>query len=294
MNFKDRIFRTRQLVKRSLEQLEDIGKRLTLLEQNSWRLPDGTAAWSPLMQENCRQLLSRLEPCGLIGIAKTRLGSDGDGGYVVPEDWGSLRKLVSLGVGPENSFDLAMAEAGVEVEAYDPTIRALPATHPRIHWHSTWVVAENEGSSGKRKEASLAEILKTIPPGTPFALKTDIEGWEYPCLLSCPEELLAGCRFLVGEFHGFASSLAAGTTQAISATLQKLQRRFRLVHLHANNASGGRLLGGIFVPQHLELTFVNADHYQTGPCEGLFPTSLDRPNDSGACDLWLGSFRWGR
>ena len=117
---------------------------------------------------------------------------------------------------------------------------------------------------------------------------------EYPCLLSCPEEQLGQCRFLVGEFHGLAGSIAERQTTALKAVMHKLSKDFEVIHVHANNSGSGRFLGGVFVPNLLELSFVNKRYYQTENCRELFPGDLDSPNLPHLCDLWLGSFQWQR
>jgi hypothetical protein len=118
---------------------------------------------------------------------KVRVGADADGGYVIPADWKEVPLLISLGIGPENSFDMSFADAGVPVEAHDPTIAQLPQTHPKIRWIINMVVADPKPNSA---EVSLRNILERISSNTLPALKMDIEGWEYPTILSCSEELL--------------------------------------------------------------------------------------------------------
>jgi hypothetical protein len=288
---KNKIFRTRQLVKKALEDLERLRGGMARLEENLAPTGDGLAAWSPVIQTRVRRLFSLLQPHALVGLGKVRLGGQADGGYVVPEDWGRVSSLFSLGVGPDNSFDLAFAEAGIGVQAFDHTITRLPVEHPKIRWHKKKIDVPREHSP---HTCSLQEALKAENTTGELALKLDIEGWEYPVLLDCAEDEFRKIRFLVGEFHGLARNLEADDTHILEAVFQKLQKYFAVVHVHGNNAGGIRLLGGCLVPNHLEITWVNRANYAIEPCRETFPTSLDRPNLPGRCDIWLGSFNFTR
>jgi hypothetical protein len=283
---KNKIFRTRQLVKESLEDLQDLRAQISRIEKDLAPAGDGLASWSSELQGRVRRIFSPLRPWALYGLEKVRLGADRDGGYIVPGDWKKISRLLSLGVGPENSFDLAFADAGVSVDAYDHTIARLPVEHSRIRWHQKKI----DGSAEIPSACSLDTLLLAEEAGGGVALKMDIEGWEYPALLGCAENNLSKARFVVGEFHGLARSIEANQTQVLEATFSKLQKYFSVIHVHANNASGIRLMGGVLVPNLLEITWVNRAHYSLQPSKETFPTALDRPNRPDRCDLWLGSF----
>ena len=73
--------------------------------------------------------------------------------------------------------------------------------------------------------------------------------------------------------------------------LQKLGRTHRVVHLHANNAGGMVLLGGIPMPVLLELTFMRHDAARFhGHSTEPIPGPLDRPNLPQLPDLHLRAF----
>jgi hypothetical protein len=283
---KHKIFRTRQLVKKTLEELQELRQGMARLEEAMAPSGDGLVSWSADIQKQVRWLFSPLRPWALSALSKVRLGTELDGGYVVPEDWKTVSKLLSLGVGPENSFDLVFARVGIPVEAYDHTIVRLPVEHPQIRWHRKKI----DNSAEIHSACSLDRILGREVSGGGLGLKIDIEGWEYPAFLGCTEENLCKARFIVGEFHGLARSLETNGTQALEATFTKLQKYFSVIHVHANNASEIRILGGVLVPNLLEITWVNRAHYALKPSEETFPTFLDRPNRSDRCDLWLGTF----
>lgn len=289
MKISSKIFRTRQLVKRCLGETEEIRKDLRKLEAASALPFEGGAAWNPALEERAYSLLSLVSPVSLKAPGKVRLGNKHDGGYVVPSDWNKVTGILSLGVGPENSFDLMCAEAGIKVHAYDNTIPKLPIIHPGIHWYPEKITATDRS---KEREVSLASALDRFTGQGSLGIKMDIEGYEYAALLACPVDRLERIRFLTGEFHGFASAIVSGHTQPLEESFRKLRGLFEVVHVHANNQAGCRLCGGILVPQHLELTWVNRRCYAFVSNHETFPTEYDYPNAAGKSDLFLGSFQF--
>jgi hypothetical protein len=283
---KNKLFRTRQLVKKAQEDLDALKQTVERLEESCARTVDGPLAWSPSLYHRWQRVLGCLRMRSLGTVGKVRVGADADGGYVIPADWKAVPMLISLGIGPENSFDMSFAEAGISVEAYDPTISQLPQIHPKIRWIQSLVVANPRPNS---KEVSLENVLERVSSDNLPVLKMDIEGWEYPVLLSCSERSLGKIRFFVAEFHGIADAVATENTATLEATWKKLSSKFDTVHIHANNAGGARVLGGALIPNLLEITMVNRDLYKTSASMGLYPNSLDRPNIKEKAEIQLNS-----
>ena len=282
---KNKLFRTRQLVKKAQEDLDILKQTIERLEESCARTVDGPLAWSPSLYHRWQRVLGCLRMRSLGPEGKVRVGADADGGYVIPADWKTVSMLISLGIGPENSFDVSFAEAGIPVEAYDPTISQLPQIHPKIRWIQSLVVANPRHSN----EVSLENVLERVSLDNLPVLKMDIEGWEYPVLLSCSERSLGKIRFFVAEFHGIADAVATENTATLEATWRKLSSKFDTVHIHANNAGGARVLGGALIPNLLEITMVNRDLYKTSASMEAYPNSLDRPNIKEKAEIQLNS-----
>lgn len=289
MRLSDKIFRTRQLVKKCLEETELIKNHLKQIEASSALPYEGSVAWSPEVGRKARALLALISPYSLRDLRKVRLGGDQDGGYVVPEDWPKVQGLLSLGIGPENSFDLVFAEKNISVHAYDFSIPSLPQAHRAIQWYREKISSADRVNDG---EVSLEKAITRFEGDGDLALKIDIEGYEYPALLACPAKILKRVRFLTGEFHGLAAAISVNQTQQIVETFKKLREQFEVIHVHANNHVGCRLCGGVLVPKHLEITWCRRDKYNFIPCQELFPTDLDRPNQQGKAEIFLGTFQF--
>ena len=122
-------------------------------------------------------------------------------------------------------------------------------------------------------------------------LKFDTEGAEWEALAATDSADLARFDVIAGEFHGFHNLNHRSVYERIRAVLEKIRSTHLPVHLHANNATGIRLVEGVPVPPLLEITFVRRDAavfggHSTAP----IPGPLDRPNMADRPDLCLRPF----
>src|SRR5476651_2191886 len=82
----------------------------------------------PGWREPLVKLLRLLAPERAEGVAKIRVGGRHDGGYVMLDDFRGIEGAYSLGIGPDVGWDLALAERGVPVWQYDPTVSGPPVS----------------------------------------------------------------------------------------------------------------------------------------------------------------------
>jgi hypothetical protein len=219
--------------------------------------------------------LARLAPMDPVGVAKTRIGGDADGGYVMLDCIRPAAPVLSYGVGPDITFDLAMAERGHQVTAFDHTVETMPGAHENLRWVREGI---GERDTPEKHLATLAtHAARHAEAGEDMILKLDVEGAEWHALLAAPDALLARFQQIVGEFHSFESIAHAGGLGLRREVLQKLLRQFALVHVHSNNSQPFFTVHGMPVSNLLELSFVRRDVCRTVPSTALFPTALDRP-----------------
>ena len=76
--------------------------------------------------------LSYLTPRRAVRFEKIRLGRDGDGGYVMLDDFSGVSSALSFGIETDCSWDTAIAERGIEVHQYDHTVDGPPTDHPQF------------------------------------------------------------------------------------------------------------------------------------------------------------------
>lgn len=85
-------------------------------------------------REYYEELHELLHLAKINGAALVRIGKDNDGGYIMPDDFGSDDKIAySFGINDDVSWDKAMASRGYDVFMYDHTIDGLPEENPRFH-----------------------------------------------------------------------------------------------------------------------------------------------------------------
>ncbi len=243
---------------------------------------------SPESQRPVLDLLRLVSPRAAVGVAKVRVGSAHDGGYVQLDDLAPLRLGLSFGVCDDDNWDLEMAQKGIPVDQFDHTVDAAPSTHPLLRFHKKKIcpVASATG-------ASLPALVADAPGDRPgVILKMDIEGDEWIVLESASEADLSKIAQFVCEFHGFSRLHETGFYCRALRVFEKLARVFAPVHVHGNNHGRIANIHNVVVPDVLEITFANRRLYTFADSDEIFPTPLDAPCDPGQADIFLGRFQF--
>ena len=245
------------------------------------------AAERPVTHAEVFALLNLIRPWQMASDVKVRLGSDGDGGYVMPSSSKRSNVLLSIGIGNEVSFDDQLAELGARVLQFDHTIEASPSRHPRIAFHKRGWGSDTVPFLSLR---SMIDMLDWTGARHPI-LKFDTEGAEWDCLAESTTEDLARFEVLTGEFHDFQKLVNRDYYDKAYAVFSKLALTHHVVHMHANNAGGMVMLGGIPFPRLLELTYMRKDAALfSGHSAEPIPGPLDRPNVRQLPEIYLRAF----
>jgi hypothetical protein len=242
----------------------------------------------PVLPAELFEMLNLIRPWQLISDVKVRIGSNSDGGYVMPSSALRSNTVVSIGVGSEVSFDNQLAEAGARVLQFDHTIEAPPSTRPSVEFYRMgW------GTRDVYPFVSLASMVRMVDwsQARHPILKFDTEGAEWDCLDTADSADLDRFEVLTGEFHAFDRLINRDHFDRVMAVFQKIEKTHRVIHMHANNAGGMVMLGGIPFPRLLELTFMRkrSASFQGHSSEPI-PGPLDRPNVPQLPDLHLRAF----
>ncbi len=239
------------------------------------------------------EALLLLMPRDAVGVGKLRLGGPHDGGYVLLDRLDPAQAVMSFGVGPTVTFDRELAERGHAVLLFDHTVDALPEEHPRFTWF-------REGVSGiADPEASLfplAHHMARLPAGTTDPiLKMDVEGAEWDAIGMAPSGLLRRFAQITVEFHTLLRlDDAAFRAQAMRAW-RALAADFAVVHVHGNNFGETGFVGGLPLPDTIEVSYARRDLFPTAPSATFYPTPYDTPNFDERPDipLWFYPFHPG-
>ena len=219
-----------------------------------------------------------------------RVGRDNDGGYVMLNDFEGKRIAYSFGIADDVSWDLDMANRGLDVYMYDHTISQLPQAHPKFHYFQIGLGNENEKDDPHKK--TLAQLMKENGHMDEYGmiLKIDIEGAEWDALRTVDEEILQHFSQIVFEFHDV---IVPENENNIQEALQKLNQTHQLVHVHANNYGSYLLLGGTMLPELIEATYVLRTDHEFCSIEAqecILPSKHDEINCTYLTDIFLGAW----
>ncbi len=230
-------------------------------------------------------LLSVIRPLTPVGLSKIRIGNQhGDGGYVMVADWEDVVGAVSIGIGGDVSWDLAIAERGIDVYQYDHTVASAPISHPRFHFHS---IGLGNGSADSMLR-SLEQIVADIPLDGDLILKMDVEGAEWEALPTTPSRVIKRFSQIVIEVH---RPLAGATANRLHnlRVLKRLRRTHEVVHVHANNCAAVESFEGIRIPSVLEISYLRKTRTSFRVAPETLPTAEDVPNDPSRPEIDMSS-----
>lgn len=219
-------------------------------------------------------LISRLRPKST-GIKLIRLGPEGDGGYLVPDDLEGIEACFSPGVSDSSDFELACANRGMKVFMADYSVDGPAITHGNFSFIKKYV-----GATTSDNFMTINDWVRNSPisPTSDLLLQVDIEGYEYEAFLSMPDELLKRFRVIVVEFHRLHHLWSAPFYRLASSAFAKILQTHSCVHLHPNNCRSSFYMQGIEIPRVMEFTFLRNDRFEDYSYESSFPHPLDSDN----------------
>lgn len=240
--------------------------------------PPTTAADDRLLR-----VIRHLRPVAVDHGDLVRVGGDHDGGYVMlrqaPAD-----VAVSIGVGPDVSWDADVASTGVRVHAFDHTVRGLPQPVPGGVFHRIGVGPTN---AGKLRSLGTLMRMSGVSGNARALLKMDVEGAEWETLAACPPGALDRFDQIVMELHGLDRLLDERRASDVVKALELLSAGHVPIHVHANNFSTVVRFGNYWFPREIEVSWVHRRLLEgTEPATSL-ATDLDRPCDPRVSEIDL-------
>ena len=188
-----------------------------------------------------------------IGISLIRLGEDGDGGYLIPNDLDKIDKNYSAGVGLltkfENDLQNKYTIDSKMLDFNDIKKNILPKNSQFLKKKLSLFSNETQITINDWIDDKDEEII----------LKIDIEGDEYMNLASITYEKLMKVRILIIELHDLRNLKNLIFLRNFDKIISKLNHFFYPCHLHINNMSKVKDIGGLKIPDMLEITFIRKD-----------------------------------
>lgn len=206
-----------------------------------------------------------------------RVGAEGDGGYLIPDDLEGIRAVFSPGVDAVAEFESYFAERGIDCYLADASVESPPISHPNFHFQKKFVYA---GPSQGTWLNFQNWIEQSAPPEGDLLLQMDIEGAEWEILEEIPMDLLNRFRIIVLEMHGMHQLAYKIAYETIKRTFQKLTLNFEIVHIHPNNAERTMHVHGFELAPLLEVSLLRKDRISSKYLVEKLPNKLDRDNVS--------------
>jgi hypothetical protein len=220
------------------------------------------------------------------GLPMIRLGGEGDGGYVLPDDLDGLAACISPGVSTVADFELAMADRGVPSFMADASVESAPADHPLFDFEPTFV-----GTQDAPGWTTLESWMRRKAPDTgDLLLQMDIEGSEWPVLQSVDRATLLRFRIIVLELHDVHKVFLRSGLDEVRQVLGRLLDDFEMVHVHANNNLQPVRRHGYEVPPVVEMTLLRKDRVRHRTPVDSLPHPLDVPNNAHVPELVLAPY----
>ena len=191
------------------------------------------------------------------GYELVRVGGPADGGYVMLNNFEGIDGAISLGVGPDVSWDLDISKKIPLIHLYDHSISKMPEPIPSGIWFKEKAVT-NSDSSG----TSLEEMISRIPDSNRLLLKCDIEDAEWEIFSQCSQEILQKFDQIIVEFHWIIEKLKNDKFALLLAAFQNLAQTHSVINIHANNYAKLEIVANCPVPDVVEITYARTKSYK--------------------------------
>jgi len=251
----------------------------------------GLVAMPTTDPEELVRLLRRLHPRDS-GKSLIRLGPEGDGGYLVPDDLEGILACFSPGVSMISGFEKDCAERGMTVFLADKSVDQPQEEHERFNFTRKFV-----GALSNQDFMTMDDWVTAALPeqDADLLLQMDIEGYEYETLLSTSNNLMRRFKLLVVEFHHLDLLWGLPLFNLAGRVFDKILQTHYCVHIHPNNCCGSVIKHGIEIPRVMEFTFLRRDRMDRSDYRTDFPNALDYDNTDGAPlelpNCWYGGER---
>lgn len=201
-----------------------------------------------------------------------RIGGEGDGGYLVPNDLDDIAACFSPGVDKVANFELDLASMNIRSFLADFSVDGPPVRSDLIKFDKIYL-----GASDHYPYTTLESWIQSKNVGDgDLILQMDIEGGEYAVLARTDSFTLRKFRIMVIEFHRLDEIGLNSMAILLNSCFAKILDDFEIVHIHPNNWYKPTRVLGYLVPPFIEITFMRKDRIKwTAPAE-VFPHSLDR------------------
>ena len=223
-----------------------------------------------------KDIISFLKRINVYQTELIRLGSNNDGGYLVPNDLKGIKGCFSPGVDTKVKFEKDLSKKNIPSYLLDYSIDSLPEDNKLFTFEKKFLGIKNDNKTINFNTWITKHFKKEN--ADEFILQMDIEGSEYEVLLNLENSLLKKFRIMIIEFHSLNNLLHPAGYRQINALFDKILEHFYIVHIHPNNIFPPVKLMDITFPKLLEFSFIRKDRLNKKEYIKSLPNDLDQKN----------------
>ena len=229
-----------------------------------------------------RDLVGQLHPL-VTEHPLIRMGSRGDGGYLIPDDLEEVGACFSPGVDNRATFETSVIARGIPCFLADGSVNGAPIKGNMVHFTKKYLGVINNDIT-----ITLDDWVDGNKPGNDdLMLQMDIEGAEWPVLLNVSRKTLRRFRIIAIELHDLERLMDKHAFAIIRSTFERLLEDFYVVHNHPNNFGRSVQCRSFVIPRALEMTLIRKDRVTSTKFARIFPHPLDGKNDINGPDIPL-------
>jgi len=206
-----------------------------------------------------------------------RVGPDGDGGYLLPDDLQDIEACFSPGVEQISGFEKSCADHGMDVFLADYSVDHPEFDDPKFHFTKKFI-----SSFCSNKYMTMDSWIDgaNLKSNSDLLLQMDIEGSEYEAIFSMSNDLMKRWRIMVIEFHFLDMLFNSHYFRLVCRAFFKILQTHSCVHIHPNNCCGVKNEMGLAIPPVMEFTFFRKDRFKKIEPIDTLPNPLDFDNTS--------------
>ena len=232
-----------------------------------------------------QQILKLIKP-QKINIEHVRIGSNNDGGYIVPNDFEDIKFCFSPGVGQILSFEKDLAKKNIKSFLADYSVNIKFDNESLLNFEKKFLGPTTHNNYISLKDWMMTKI--NYEKETELILQMDIEGDEYEVLHSVEVETLKKFRIILIEFHNLHYLFEDFHHNKMVKIFNKLCEFFICTHIHPNNDVDFIFNSKtISIPPVMEFTFLRKDRAKILNDNPVIPNKLDQPNNPNKKNITL-------
>ncbi|UKN01568.1 FkbM family methyltransferase [Paracrocinitomix mangrovi] len=228
-------------------------------------------------KEQIQELIKKLYP-HKTQFQLIRMGPNGDGGYLVPDDLENIKACFSPGVSAISDFEMDCYKKGMQIYMADKSVDKVNLNLPENEYG---FIKKFIGCTNNEDFITIDNWVQQELPNdneSDLLLQMDIEGGEYDTLINASDKLMNRFRIMVIEFHTLEKLWNPDFFHFAKLVFDKILQTHVCVHNHPNNCCGIESKNGIEIPRFTEFTFLRKDRITNSTFETTFPHELDFDN----------------